>query len=210
MQRMGLLDYFRAMGRGLMFWRAPPSLDTQADLAVFCAEQSAYMAQTNLYGYLRTRAGLQHFNLFNDKKFTALLRPARTKLVLICLEDLTLYAVAAIVDKGADKEQAEKLANMTFSQAVDEVADDSLPSAAYQTARDAFAAQLPHIEWAARLSPTAFEKSTAALIELAPIVDELKNYDTEIVSNSMRFKWMGVRAELARRLDAPRLLASLA
>ena len=207
---MTVAQYFMAMARGLMFWKKPPIITDVAQLAIFCAQKSAFMAQTNLYGYLRTRAGLQHFNLFNDKKFTALLRPARTKLVLICLEDLTLYAVAAIVDKGADKEQAEKLANITFSQAIDGIADDSLPSDAYQKARNDFAANLPSLDWASLLSPQAFEKSTNALIELAPIVDELKNYDTEIVTNSMRFKWMGVRAELARRLDAPSLLASLA
>ena len=207
---MAVAQYFQAMARGLMFWRTPPKIADMAALATFCAQQSACMAQTNLYGYLRTRAGLQHFNLFNDKKFTALLRPARTKLVLICLEDLTLYAVAALVDGGASEAQAEEMAAAVFTQAVDEIADDSLPWDNYQKACADFAAPLPLMDWPARLSPHAFQKSTNALIELAPIVDELKNYDTEIVSNSMRFKWMGVRAELARRLDAPRLLASLA
>lgn len=206
---MAVAQYFQAMARGLMFWRTPPKIADAAGLAAFCAQQSAYMAQVNLYGYLRTRAGLQHFNLFTDKGFTALLKPARAKLVLICLQDLTLYAVAALVDGGASEAQAEKLAAALFTQAVDEIADDSLPSAAYQKARADFTAQLPLMDWTARMSPQAFEKSTKALIALAPIVDELKTYDTEIVTNSMRFKWMGVRAELARRLDAPSLLASL-
>ena len=206
---MAVAQYFQAMARGLMFWRTPPKIADRAALATFCAQQSAFMAQTNLYGYLRTRAGMQHFNLFNDKKFTALLRPARTKLVLICLQDLTLYAAAALVDGGASEAQAEELAAAVFMQVIDEIADDALPSDAYQKARADFAAQLLSLDWPARLSPEAFEKSTKALIELAPIVDELKNYDTEIVTNSMRFKWMGVRAELVRRLDAPSLLASL-
>ena len=38
------------------------------------------LCRANCYGYLRTRAGLQHFNLFTDKKFTAVLKPARTRL----------------------------------------------------------------------------------------------------------------------------------
>lgn len=206
---MAVAQYFQAMARGLMFWRTPPRIADIGQLATFCAQQSAFMAQTNLYGYLRTRAGLQHFNLFNDKDFAALLRPARTKLVLVCLEDLTLYAAAALVAKGAGTPQAEDLARAVFTQAVESLADDALSADDYQKARADLAAQLATMDWPARVSPEAFEKSTKALIALAPIVDELKTYDTEIVSNSMRFKWMGVRAELARRLDAPSLLASL-
>lgn len=206
---MNIIQYFRAMARGLMFWRKPPVIGDATALATFCAQQAAYMAQTNLYGYLRTRAGLQHFNLFNDKEFTALLRPARSRLVLICLADLTLYAVAMLVKGGAREAQAEELAAAVFTQAVDMIADKSLPSDDYQAARDDFATALAQLDWAARASGAAFETSTNALIKLAPIVDEVKQYDTEIVTNSMRFKWLGVRAELARRLDAPRLLASL-
>jgi len=207
---MTVAHYFMAMARGLMFWKKPPIIKDVAQLAIFCAQKSAFMAQTNLYGYLRTRAGLQHFNLFRDNKFTALLRPARSRLVLMCLEDLTLYAAAALVHGGATKAQAEDLAKAVFNQAMDDLADAALGAAEYQKARDDFAANLELLDWASLLSPQAFEKSTNALIELAPIVDELKNYDTEIVTNSMRFKWMGVRAELARRLDAPSLLASFA
>lgn len=55
----------------------------------------------------------------------------------------------------------------------------------------------------------AFRKSAEALIELAPIVDDLKKYDDEIVTNSMHFKWHGVRAALRARLDAQACLASL-
>lgn len=207
---MAVLNYFQVMARGLMFWKKQPEITDMTTLTAFCAQQSAYMAQTNLYGYLRTRAGLQHFKLFSDKKFTAVLRPARTRLVLICLEDLTLYAAATLIEKGADVAQAREIAQTIFTQAVEEIADASLAAKDYQAARDDFTAGLARVDWAMRATPKAFEKSTHALIKLAPIVDTLKNYDTEIVSNSMRFKWLGVRAELARRLDTPRLLASLA
>jgi hypothetical protein len=47
------------------------------------------------------------------------------------------------------------------------------------------------------------------LIDLAPIVEALKQYDDEIVTNSMHFKWHGVRADLRARLDGDALLASL-
>ena len=211
---MAVARYFMAMAqgvaRGLLFWRKPPRLDDVTRLSAFCAGQSAFIAQSNLYGYLRTRAGLQHFNLFTDKDFVALLRPARTRLVMVCLEDLTLYGAAAVFERTPNAEKAAALAADIFSMASAQLADDSLSATEYDAIQQAFLAKLPMVDWAARLSPQAFEASTQALIELAPIVDELKSHDTEIVCNSMRFKWMGVRAELAQRLDAPTLLAGLA
>ena len=77
---------------------------TDADaLAAFCLQRASYVAQTTLYGYLRTRAGLQHFNLFTDKKFVAVLKPARTRLVLVCLDDLTVYAAAILPELSAQR-----------------------------------------------------------------------------------------------------------
>lgn len=206
---MGLLDYFRAMGRGLMFWRAPPPLNTQARLTLFCAQQAAFMAQSNLYGYLRTRAGLQHFNLFRDDAFLALLRPARSKLALICLQDVTLYSVACLVKQGLGDDQANKLAQQIFNAGLDVWQDTTLADDDIENAQMRFADRIKNTAWAMHATPDAFEASTQGLIELAPIVDELKSYDTEIVCNSMRFKWMGVRAELVKRLDTVSLLASL-
>ena len=72
-------DYFSAMRQILFVWRKPSPLTDADALAVFCLQRASYVAQTALYGYLRTRAGLQHFNLFTDKKFTAVLKPARTR-----------------------------------------------------------------------------------------------------------------------------------
>ena len=205
---------FQAMSasvlRGVLFWRKPPPLDTLARLSAFCAQQSAFVAQTNLYGYLRTRAGLQHYNLFTDKAFMAVLRPARSRLVMLCLEDLILHCAAAVFAAEMEADKCAKLAKSLYESAVAELADDALPAADSQAIQEAFFAKLPMVDWQARLSPQAFEASTQGLIDLAPIVDTLKHYDTEIVTNSMRFKWMGVRAELARRLDAPTLLAGLA
>ena len=47
-----------------------------------------------------------------------------------------------------------------------------------------------------------------ALVEWAPIGDELKQYDAEIVRGSVRFRWQEVRRDLRRDLDAEAVLAS--
>ncbi len=207
-------EYFAAMMRAVMgalaFWRRHPPLADAGALAAFCFARASYVAQTTLYGYLRARAGLAHFNLFTDKKFTALLRPARSRLVLACLDDVAIYA-AALLDAPAAHKQ--KLAVYVFAYGVSELADDELSAAELKAARTDFAARCELVDWAARAAPdkgvAAFAHSARSLIALAPIVDELKKYDDEIVTNSMHFKWHAVRRELRARLDGHALLASL-
>jgi hypothetical protein len=46
-------------------------------------------------------------------------------------------------------------------------------------------------------------------VRCAPVLDELKQLDEEIVRNSVRFRWQQVRRDFARFLDADVLLDSL-
>ena len=43
-------------------------------------------------------------------------------------------------------------------------------------------------------------------MRLAPVVDELKEFDEPIVLNSVRFRWQEVRRELRKALDAEAVL----
>ena len=139
----------------------------------------------------------------------ALLRAARSRLVIACLDDLTLFAGALLAEAGVPSDMAAEAAAQMFADGLDDLDDGTLPRPELVSAQQDYEARLPLIDWSARLSPQAFDASSGALIVLAPIVDDLKDYDTDIVTNSMRFKWMGVRAELRRRLDAAAVLASL-
>ena len=212
----GLWTYFAAMARALAFWRREPPLSDIDGLSAYCLARASYVAQTALYGYLRTRAGLQHFNLFTDKKFTKLLKPARSRLVLVCLDDLAVYASALLPE--IDDRRRATVATHIFARAItalEEQADkeEVLSAQELTAAQHAFEAHCTSVDWAVRAAPdmamAAFRKSADALIELAPIVDDLKRYDDTIVTNSMHFKWLSVRAELRRRLDTDALLASL-
>ena len=202
-------NYFGAMVRSFRFWIKPAPIDDFAALADFCFAQSAHIAQTTLYGYLRTRAGLQHFNLLTDETFTEMLRPARSRLILVCVEDLALYCVAVIGKRtGLSKAAMQALGVRIMTHAVDELAEADLPDGELEAYARAFAARTKLVDWPARARPdNAFERSPQALIELAPIIDMLKELDHEIVVNSMRFKWRGVRAAFVQRLEADTLVA---
>ena len=55
---------------------------------------------------------------------------------------------------------------------------------------------------------TPFSESPTALICWAPVVDNLKELDEEIVRNSVRFRWQEIRRDLRRHLDAEAVLRS--
>ena len=55
----------------------------------------------------------------------------------------------------------------------------------------------------------AFTESPAGLVRWAPVMDELKELDEEIVRNSIRFRWQEVRREFARHLDSRKLLDAM-
>jgi hypothetical protein len=55
----------------------------------------------------------------------------------------------------------------------------------------------------------AFSESPAGLVRWAPVMDELKELDEEIVRNSIRFRWQEVRRDFARHLDAQAVLRAM-
>ena len=46
-----------------------------------------------------------------------------------------------------------------------------------------------------------FSVSSDAFMKWAPVVDEFKELDEEIMRNSMHLRWIGIGRELATRLD---------
>ena len=55
---------------------------------------------------------------------------------------------------------------------------------------------------------TAFSESPAAVVRWAPVVENLKELDEDIVKNSVRFRWNEVRRDLRTHLDAEAVLGS--
>ncbi len=196
--RRKLTDYFALIFSKLAFWRKKPPLYTLTDVQDFTFQQSAFIAQTTLFGYLRTRAGLQHFTLFADDTFIALLKPARTRILLACAADLSIYSAAHI---GAPHftDYAEKL----FAYCLDKTAHAAdLNAQELDEIKTRFEKRLAITDWdICKTGETAFSQSPHALLEHAPIIDRVKHYDTTIVVNSMRFKWQAVRAEFNARIN---------
>lgn len=191
----------------LRFDRAP--FDTVERLCEFVQTRAAYVAQTSLYGYLKTRMGTTYRVLFEDEVYSKSINHAKWRIYASCLSDLSVFSVATLNKNGSLKDvECCELALHIVNKAIKETFIDVEERDLANNFIEQFKTRIAHEDWAnAADGENAFQKSPADLIEFAPVVDEFKDLDREIVTNSIRFRWRDVRDQLRKRIDADKLTA---
>lgn len=178
-------------------------------LRAFLESRASFVAQTALYGYLRTRAGMRYPVLFDDAGFTQSVNIAKWHVWLGCLSDLCIFTGGLLMTRVSARAEAVGTFMLATLDAILEAtgtpADAGGEFAAHaQRVR----ARVSLCDWTAVTDDaTSFTESSAALVYWAPIADELKQHDELIVSNSIRFLWQDVRRALRRDLDAASIMA---
>jgi hypothetical protein len=189
---------------------AAEPINTPQALARFVDSRASFVAQTSLYGYLRTRAGMRYPELFDDDAFVGSINIAKWHLWLDCLADLAVHAGGRLARHAP--RQVPTIAGLMSGVVDDVIARAGAPA----EAGDGFAAHAVRVrdrirrtDWMS-VGPdeSAFTQSPDGLVKWAPVMDELKQLDAEVVRNSVRFRWQEVRREFARELDADVLLAT--
>lgn len=177
-------------------------IDSVAGLTEFLATRSAYVAQKTLYGYVKTRMGTRYPQMFEDKRLIMSLNIAKLNFYAACLSDLTVYGVAVVLhDRPVGNDERAALARHCYAAALHENAANAPEEFSAQICTDEFAGRLGKTDWRARArQPDNFTVSPRALVKWAPIADELKKYDTEVVENSVKFAWRDIRAQLQKRI----------
>jgi hypothetical protein len=171
-------------------------------LIEFVRTRASYVAQTSLYGYLKARMGTQYPRYFADEVFSSSIRIAAARLFVSCLGDLTVYSAAVVgQDRRLSGADLTALAHHCFETGVERHLSD-FPAVNSAEAIADFALRSAEVHWASAAdSSTAFAKSGADIVRFAPVVDEFKALDREIVANSVSFRWRDVREQLRRRID---------
>ena len=190
--------------------RQPPVRDRDG-LVTFLAARSSHVAQTSLYGYLRTRAGTMYPELFSNDDFMISVNIAKWQMWLACLSDLSVYSGGMLARRCPATAHARVRA--IVADAVENVlADAGEPEeagAAYPAGAVAVRARIASVDWGSvDDGESHFTCSPEALVTWAPIVEGLKELDRDIVVNSVRFRWQEVRRDLRRLLDADAVIGS--
>lgn len=191
-------------------WARRRPLTDRHSLGDFVRTRSAHIAQSALYGYLRTRAGTRYPELFANERFLESMNIAKWHVWLACVSDLSVYAGALVARNGqVNPAQVERLMQEIIDDILAETGVPSEAGAEFESHAERVRARLSCCDWGALPDDgTAFSESPAALVHWAPVVDELKRLDEEIVRNSVRFRWQEVRRDLRRDLDCESLIAS--
>ena len=168
------------------------SINSKADLENFVQERSAHVAQTTLYGYLKTRIGTRYALMVEDEKFTESINIAKWNIYVAAISDLTFYVFSYLIDKKNLKENdSEKI----FLNILDKEFENGLDKKIYENAKNEFIVKAKSINWHNYHLSNPFKESGLALYKWSPIADELKVLDKEIVLNSIMLKWNLVENE---------------
>lgn len=193
-------------------WRRREPIRSADELRAFLKTRASHVAQMTLYGYLRTRAGTRFPELFENEAFIVSMNIAKWHVWLACLSDLAVHAGSLLRrNSGAPAEAVGALMRSLVDDLLGETGTPAEAGPEFAAHAQRVRARLALCDWSiAEGSDAAFAESPTALVYWAPIVDDLKALDEEIVRNSIRFRWHEVRRELSHNLDPAAVLASAA
>lgn len=164
-----------------------------------------------LYGYLRTRAGTRFPELFDNDAFLVSLNIAKWHVWLACLADLAVHAGTVLRRNRIAADDAGALIERLVDGILDETGIPADAGPEYAAHAQRVRARLALCGWSAQADDeAAFAESPTALVYWAPVVDDLKALDEEIVRNSMRYRWHEIRRELSHNLDPAAVMSSAA
>jgi hypothetical protein len=184
---------------------------TPEELAYFLDTRASFIAQTSLYGYLRTRAGMRYPELFDDDPFVEGINIAKWHIWLDCLSDLSVYAGSRIAQQVP--RETPRIAGMMNTLVDGILVKTGHPAEAgreFPAHADKVRDRVRRVDWlAVGKDEAAFTESPDALMLWSPVLDELKELDEEVVRNSIRFRWQEVRRHLVEYLDVKAVLDAI-
>lgn len=192
-------------------WQRAEPIRDAADLRSFLQTRASHVAQMTLYGYLRARAGTRFPELFDNDTFLVSMNIAKWHVWLACLSDLAVHAGTVLRRSGAGTPSE---AGALVAKLVDEILQETgTPVEAgpeFSEHAQRVRSRLALCDWSGHADDqSTFVESPTALVYWAPVVDDLKALDEQIVRNSIRYRWHEVRRELHGNLDAAGVMATV-
>ena len=171
-------------------------IKTVDQVKTFIQEQSAQVTQMTLYGYLKTRMGAKHVIMFEDKDFLRSINIAKWQIYGISLIDCTFFCFSFLYKEKNFLKTDQ--ANQIFFEILNTEKAGGMDIEAYNNSTKEFNLRFPEVNWDTYYINNPFEKSSRALYDWAPVADELKKLDKQIVLNSMILKWNNIQKDFKK------------
>ena len=162
------------------------SIKSKSDLQKFIQQRSAHVTQTTLYGYLKTRIGVKYTAMVDDEVFSKSINIAKWNIYVTAIADCAFYTFSYLI---SEKNLKENDCKEIYLNIIEGEKANGLTDEIYLRAKQEFLNRYDKIDFNKYYLENPFKESCLALYNWAPIADELKILDKEIVLNSMRLKW---------------------
>ena len=168
------------------------------DLENFIQTKSAWVSQVTLYSYLKTRMGTRYVLHFDNDEFMKSVNEAKWNIYSVALQDLTLFSFSYMkVYFGFNKvDKAKEI----FFKILDNEITNNMPLRIIDEAKKDFEERVIKIDWEKYYNERPFNPSALSLFTWAPIADELKILDKQIILNSVILKWDVIKKEFQNRI----------
>ena len=170
------------------------TLNNLSDLKIFIKERSAYVSQATLYGYLKTRMGLKTTLMFTDDVFVQSVNKSKWHIFGACAADLLLYTFSYL--KSKNKIGDLSLQNI-YEDIIEKEKENGMPIDTREKLKKNFEKKITYFN-DNYFNENPFEDSGQALYYWAPIAEDLKKLDKEVVLNSMAYKWNAVVSDFKK------------
>ncbi|MDC1032579.1 esterase [Candidatus Pelagibacter sp.] len=169
------------------------------ELEKFIQNKSAWVTQVTLYGYLKTRMGTKYVLHFENDVFMSSVNLAKWNIYSVAIQDLTFFTFSYLKTNlnYNDLEKAKEI----FLKILDDETSNKMPTDIIEEAKKSFKNRWEKINWDNYYKDIPFNKSALSLYEWAPIAEELKTLDKQIVLNSVILKWDVVKKEFGERIS---------
>mgnify|MGYP006244664047 FL=1 len=162
-------------------------------LEEFIQTKSAWVTQVTLYNYLKTRMGTRYVLHFENDVFMGSVNLAKWNIYSVSLQDLTFFTFSYL-NVNFNFQEIGK-AKEIFNKILDDEISNKMPLDIIETARKSFDERLEKVNWNEYYQDLPFNPSALSLYKWAPIAEELKTLDRQIVLNSMILKWDIIKKE---------------
>ena len=162
------------------------SIKSKEDLQKFIQQRSAHVTQTTLYGYLKTRIGVKYTAMVDDEVFSKSINIAKWNIYTTAIADCVFYTFSYLI---SEKNLKDNDCKEIYLDIIQKEKANGLSDEVYLKAKEEFLIRYEKIDFHKYYLDNPFKESCMALYNWAPIADELKSLDKEIVLNSMRLKW---------------------
>ena len=186
---MNLKDISQFFRPFIRIFNKPKKIENYSDLKKFIKEQSLWVSQVTLLGYLKTRMGTQYVKAFENRDLINSINLAKEQICIVSFQDLNLCLLSYMkINNFTDLTKS----SLQIHQEIIEDTPLELSKEEIQKNINYFKQRILHIDWLNHFNNNPFNQSCNALFKWAPIAAELKQLDEEIVLNSMALKWNNI------------------